>query len=257
VQQDNSRSNQEISLCFKVAIEKLEKVDAYAKKEKTQIVQDLAKALEGKIPTDRICIEITDRLRNKVSERLIHSCLDEKYKQKRRVENARKRKSKHQITEHLAATLLLEQEKPQQQQLAATQDGKSVIINESSDGIKHSQYTLNGDIIPPSKQKEARIDRKNEVFVSHVPMSFEQLRKDMDTVFQITKGVGNVFFKVSVNLETREIKIEFCGNIPQKNVAMISTGKGILKLRNETIKATGLTSGEQSDPLSKEVEPHR
>ena len=79
----------------------------------------------------------------------------------------------------------------------------------------------------------------------------------MDTVFQITKGVGNVFFKVSVNLETREIKIEFCGNIPQKNVAMISTGKGILKLRNETIKATGLTSGEQSDPLSKEVEPHR
>ncbi|MFZ0513956.1 MAG: hypothetical protein WAM14_20280 [Candidatus Nitrosopolaris sp.] len=69
-----------------------------AKKEKTQIVQDLAKAIEGKIPTDRIAIEIVHQLWGKISERLIHDCLDEKYKEKHRVEDR-----KHQSTEDLAA----------------------------------------------------------------------------------------------------------------------------------------------------------
>jgi len=54
-------------------------------------------------------------LRSKVSERLIRRCLDVKYKEKRRVENARKQKRKHQSTDNLAALVPLEQEKPQQQ----------------------------------------------------------------------------------------------------------------------------------------------
>ncbi|MFZ0513106.1 MAG: hypothetical protein WAM14_15965 [Candidatus Nitrosopolaris sp.] len=104
--QDSSKSNEdEISLCFQAAIKKLDKVDADAKKEKTHIVQDLSKALEGKISTDRIAIEIVHQLRGKVSERLIHDCLDEKYKEKHRVENARKQR-KHQSTEDLAALVL-------------------------------------------------------------------------------------------------------------------------------------------------------
>jgi hypothetical protein len=52
----------------------------------------LAKNLEGKIPTDTISIEIINQLRGQVSERFIRECLDEKYKQKVRVENARKQK---------------------------------------------------------------------------------------------------------------------------------------------------------------------
>jgi hypothetical protein len=50
-----------------------------------------------------------------------------------------------------------------------------------------------------------------------------------DKNFQITKGGGNIFFEVSVDLGTRVVKIEFCGNTQQKNVAMTSTGEGILK----------------------------
>ena len=100
--------------------------------------------------------------------------------------------------------------------------------------------SLNGDIALASKQNEDLTDRKKEVLVSHIPMSFEHLRKDMDTVFQITKGGGNVFFKVSVDLGTRLVKMEFCGNTQQKNVTMISTGKGILKLQ------TGPTSGNRA-----------
>jgi hypothetical protein len=83
-------NEQEISLWVQVAIERLEKVDSDAKEKKTQIVKDLAKNLEGKIPTDRIANEIVHQLHGKVSERLIHSCLEKKYKEKYRVENAQK-----------------------------------------------------------------------------------------------------------------------------------------------------------------------
>jgi len=56
----------------------------------------LAKDLEGKVPTDTISIEIVNQLRGRVSERFVHICLDNKYKQKYRAENAKKRKSKEQ-----------------------------------------------------------------------------------------------------------------------------------------------------------------
>jgi hypothetical protein len=42
---------------------------------------------------DSICIESVTRLRGKVSSRFICECLDEKYKQKYRVENAKRQKS--------------------------------------------------------------------------------------------------------------------------------------------------------------------
>lgn len=86
-----------------------------------------------------------------------------------------------------------------------------------------------GEIIPVNKQNEDLTDRKKEVFVSHVPISFKDLQKDMDAVSRITKEVNNIFFKVSVDLGTHEVEIEFCGITEQKESAMISTGKGILK----------------------------
>ena len=112
MQEDSSRTNEnEIFLCFQVARKKLDKVDADAKKEKIQIVRDLARALEGKIPTDRIAVEIVHQLRGKVSERLIHGCLDEKYKCKYIVDNAKKQKHRKRITnENLAAPVPLEQQ---------------------------------------------------------------------------------------------------------------------------------------------------
>ena len=82
----------EISPLFDNAREKLDKTDKLAKETKKQIIIDLAKNLEGKIPTDTISMEIVNQLRGQVSERFIHECLDEKYKQKVRVDNARKQK---------------------------------------------------------------------------------------------------------------------------------------------------------------------
>ena len=63
-------------------------------------------------------------------------------------------------------------------------------------------------------------------------MPFEHLRRDMYAVSQRTNGMGNVFWKLSIDLATRAAKIEFCGITQEKDVTMISIGKGILKEAN-------------------------
>ena len=137
-----------------------------------------------------------------------------------------------------------------------TQDGKSVIINGtssntdtvSSDVINclHKESNQNGfaqpkeeSSITPSlnaaitfpikQQTKVLADTKKQVFVSHIPIPFVPLQRDMATVFKITKGAGNIFWQVWVDLETSMVKIEFCGITEQKDVAMTSTGKGELK----------------------------
>ncbi len=94
---DEENQEEEISMLFQDAIVKLEKIKAYANQQKKQIVVELAKSLEGKIPTDTICMVIIDQLLGRVSERFIRECLNEKYKQKPRVENARKQKKQKQL----------------------------------------------------------------------------------------------------------------------------------------------------------------
>ena len=88
-------SQQEISACFEAAIKKLDKVDSDANKKRSEIVQELARDLEGKMPTDEIAAEIVHQLRGRIGERRVYECLEgdqyTKYKKKHRVQNARKR----------------------------------------------------------------------------------------------------------------------------------------------------------------------
>jgi hypothetical protein len=88
--------------------------------------------------------------------------------------------------------------------------------------------SFNDEIVPPIKQNEDLTDTKR-ILVSHISMSFEKLLKDMNAVSQRRKGMGNIFWKLSVDLVTRVVKIEFCGIIKEKDVTMTSTGKGELK----------------------------
>jgi hypothetical protein len=98
-------------LLFEAARNKLDKIDTKSKKEKKQVVNDLAKNLEGKIATDTISVQIVNQLRGRVSELFIHQCLDEKYKQKHLVENARKQKrqQEQECNENLAAVARIKQ----------------------------------------------------------------------------------------------------------------------------------------------------
>ena len=78
---------------------KADKTDEQAKKEKKNIVKDLARDLEGKIPLETICIEIVNQLRGRVSERFIRESLEDRYKQEYRAENAKKQKKRHKVKE--------------------------------------------------------------------------------------------------------------------------------------------------------------
>ena len=131
-------SDAEISVLFKDARDKLEKIDVHAKQQKKQIVVELAKSLEGKIPTDAICMKITNQLLGRVSERFIRECLDEKYKQKPRVENARKQK-KHNYLEDkeddldkLAAVTPLKQE-PEKYKITSVEANGQVLVQMDED----------------------------------------------------------------------------------------------------------------------------
>jgi hypothetical protein len=92
----NMTEQAEISACFDVALAKLKKVRTFVIKQKSQIIMELALDLKatGKIRSDSICIEIIERLRDNVSERLIRKCLDIEYKDKRQAKNAKKQQHK-------------------------------------------------------------------------------------------------------------------------------------------------------------------
>lgn len=108
-QQSLQSSERVISVLFQAAVAKLDRIDSEAKGQKIKIIQNLAKDLEGRIPTDSIATEIAHQLRGKVSERLVHDCLELKYKQKYRVENAKLQKRRKQIINtDLAAPVPLE-----------------------------------------------------------------------------------------------------------------------------------------------------
>lgn len=90
----NSKLDNEVTMLFNNAKERIRSVEKETVLQKKQIVTELAKSLEGKIPTDTISMEIKYQLRGEdISERHIEECLDEKYKQVHRVKNARKRNS--------------------------------------------------------------------------------------------------------------------------------------------------------------------
>jgi hypothetical protein len=225
-------------------------------------IKKVGKALKKVVKKEEsICEEIKIALKEEIAEGVISTRTIELYCPP---EWKRKTKPKQRENEKISFSKQVE-EKPQQQQIAATQEGKSVIINEthsntdaysiSSDGVNHPHDetnqngfydnnegttdaeskeeptvtpSLNDGITSPINKTEDLIDIK-KILVSHISMPFEDLRRDMAAVFQRTKGVGNIFVNVWVDLATLAVKIEFCGITQQKDVTMTAAGKGILK----------------------------
>jgi hypothetical protein len=196
---------------------------------------------------ESICEEIKNALKEEIVEGVISTRTIELHCP---IEWKHKTKPKQRENEKISFSEV--EEKTQQQQIAVTQDGKSVIMNQTPSNADnaindlHEESKQNGfaqskeesSIMPSSKasiafpikeQTKVLTDTKKQVLVSHIPMPFVPLQRDMATVFKISKGAGNIFWKVWVDLKTSIIKIEFCGITEQKDVAMTSTGKGFLK----------------------------
>ena len=99
---ENSENHDKaISQLFEDAKSKLDKIESNSKQQKNQVIKDLAKNLEEKIQTDIICIEITNQLRGQVSDSFIRQCLDEKYKQKSRVQTRENKRNNKRLQQTL------------------------------------------------------------------------------------------------------------------------------------------------------------
>jgi hypothetical protein len=87
----------------------------------------LAKELEGKVETDTISKKIVKQLKDIVSPSFIRECLDEKYKQKVRVDNAKKKKQRLPKEFKLATLPVLNQEVKKKEVIVLDVDGRMSI----------------------------------------------------------------------------------------------------------------------------------
>jgi len=203
-----------------------------------ELIKKLGNALKKVVKKEEsICEEIKNALKEEIAEGVISTRTIELHcppEWKHETKPKQRENEKNSFSKQV-------EEKPQQQ-VAATKDGKSFIINDQPEenGIKltpANQIAEEKDNKITQFQKESdehitSASKQNETtrYVSHIPMPFEALQKDLTTVFRTNNGkVADVFFKVSVDLGKRVAQIECCGITQQKDVTMVSTGKGILK----------------------------
>ena len=155
--QNTIEHEDEVSRLFKDAIIKIDQIDKQAKKEKKNIVKDLARDLEGKIRLETICVEIINQLCGRVSERFIRECLDDKYKQQIRAENAKKQKILYKAEEsyeNLAALAPLKQQgeyAKKTKQIISVQSGQAGSIERKKEAQLSLTYRT---------PKESTIDNK-------------------------------------------------------------------------------------------------
>ena len=268
---NNEFIEQEIDSLFEDARQELDKVDENAKeltKElKKNIVVTLAKKLEGKIPTDTISIEIVNQLRGRVSERFVRECLDEKYKQKSRVKNAKKQKKKQQEYNLAAVTPLnqevevdAEDEEKNKILVQTDVDGRSYIQREddkessttSNDSPTFTDKSFSQSSYQSQKEQEqfheitsqlpvtsssadkmiitegASIELSNDNDEDIIPFEFPINRKDIQDYLSMVDE-DEIWINGIVNMKTKEV-IHYFGRQSQQNVAEKSS-------RNDTATA--------------------
>ena len=156
----------EINSLFDDARKEIAKVDENANELKKNIVIKLAKKLEENIRLDTICIEIVIQLQGQVSGRFIRECLPEKYKQKHKIENAKKqKKQKQEENNNLAAVTPL--------------DNKEVIIVDT-DG-RSSSFLQRDDEDSSKTESDDSID--NKTFTQSSSSSQQQIEQEHQTEY--------------------------------------------------------------------------
>ncbi len=231
----------EISILIQDAIVKLKKIRAYANQQKKQVVIELAKNLEGKIATDTICMEIVNQLRGQVHERFVRECLDEKYKQKPRMENARKQKKQKQVenkedVDKLAAVTPLNQA-PKNDKIILVAHGNQELVQSEGEGndkpftdTDNESTEDDTESLPPKlsylKEHEQKLGPRNEpVDQNERPCCKElyyenlQLKEALGKLNQFTSAdtmKSEKDAKNDANTTNKILEFEFC--LPYKDV---------------------------------------
>ena len=123
----------------------------------------MAKDLEGKVPTHTISIEIVNQLRGRVSERFNHECLDDKYKQKYRAENAKKRRNKEEEKGNQEKNLVLNRETKRKIMIIIDKQGRlEVVDDEKSQNQQASDNVVEDAHITSAKARSLQLAVKQE-----------------------------------------------------------------------------------------------
>jgi hypothetical protein len=190
-------------------------------------------------------MEISHQLRGRVSERMIHDCLDEKYKQKHRVENARKQKKKLRDHENLAAPVPLNSNYTNQEKnevlidttgraISEPQSPRSKADPESSKTFDSDKEVSDSPIDEGRIVGECSLCKKYELQIQELMnerkppdqvdfeffMPLEELRHCMEPIYRETAGRGNAWFHGILDIRTGR-------------VTEVSTGRAVSNISEE------------------------
>lgn len=196
------------------AIAEIKKIDEKAGASKKAIIQEAARKLEGKIPTDRISFELSKQLRAVVSSRYIAESLDVKYKQKHRIMNAEKRRKVEKLAEHV---LLNREEEFHSPQLVEQANGTVLVSKPDNDDEKivsatpHSVSGKNsepdgteiGTIVTSPNCHSVTLKQDTELYAFSLP--WKALQAYMGSIFSKNGTEGNVEFYVIISSGRKEL----------------------------------------------------
>jgi hypothetical protein len=173
-----------VSAIFQWCRSQIDNVTSFAHGRKQKIIKETALKLEGKISTDTIAMEIVVQLQGMVSPRLIHECLDEKYKQKYRSDNAKKQKK----ARSLAAKAPLNEEMTSKVQL----DAQGHTLAEHLPSFNSTKIDLE---CPACRSKENKIMELEDALQKTAKMSMtESLVSYKKTRFTALKDLHETMF---------------------------------------------------------------
>lgn len=211
-QYTNTYTTTEIESVGAWAITEITKVDEEADASKKAVIQEAARRLEAKIPNDRIALELVKQLSGVVSERYIRNCLDEKYKQRHRIDNGKKQKSKSKLAAQQPLNMLHIQEIEQPTGLVLlqrTHDGSQATEESARDFLQNAKLpdNLNPDKIATvvTLRRDSNKSDKGNIEVYRFSIPWEAVHAYMQSLFAKNGKNEKVSFYVVVDKQKREL----------------------------------------------------
>ncbi len=185
--------DEEVYLLFEDAKNKIKKVGIQANDSKKKIVRDLAKNLDGKIPTDTICMEITKRLSGRVSDRFVRECLDERYKDKVHLDIAKMQKN-HSLKDKVIDKLAVLPPLGQVIEEGEREKEKEDIIIDTDDRVsieeKDEHSTIDFSAIPQvSYRQEHQLKEKTDHSLEECPSDKEPVDENREDALEKSSQV--------------------------------------------------------------------
>jgi len=193
-------------------------------KKKREMVVEFAERLD-KLTSQKDIISsiIVKTLKGLVSKSLIHECLPAKYKQKHRIDNAKKQKKNVKIEHNLAPLSALnqpqheieeeEQKKKQMMTVTIGPDGRSYIQSENngepSNNEQEDILDKPNSLTDTSNKSEitegAPVENDKDILSFEFSWSFNELRNYLTPLYSKIGDNGRIWFSGSIDINTGKV----------------------------------------------------